>query len=194
MSRRWRVLSWCFFVISSLTISSCQNSKYDGPEYQQKIYEATDALAQDYAKSHDMSIINVGLFFELNNKSPTLWGFWLRGLSATRFEDCRKEMVTLVGHFWKMVQQHPISQEFFEKSRSYEKLNGKMSVELIGVKIDYWNSFNNRPPLPFIAQAFFHDGKFYYYQADPRTQALVLVFEESYEDALAKVKSENDQK
>jgi hypothetical protein len=176
-----RVILGCLLFMST---ASCQDPKYGGPEFVQKSYEAIDAFAQAYAKSHDMEFINVGLFADLD-KSPLIWGVWLRGFKPSRFAACRKEMTALVQDYWKTIQENPNAKKHFEHRMSKEKRTGVMSVAFCGLKVDYWNKYNNRPPLPFIAQAFFHDGRFYYYQADPETQALILVFEESYEEALS---------
>jgi hypothetical protein len=42
----------------------------------------------------------------------------------------------------------------------------------------------NRPKPPYIAQILFQNCHFYFYEADPTTQALRLIFKESYENVV----------
>ncbi len=60
----------------------------------------------------------------------------------------------------------------------------EIAIQHISFRIAFWDKNNNRPPAPFLAEIHFFDGKFHYYEANPHTQALQLVFEESYEDGL----------
>lgn len=179
----FRASLYCMLAIFALPLCSCNKSKYGGPTYEQELYQGIEKYALTYADSHKMQLVNVGLFGELE-KSTLLWSFWLRASHTDQLQDCRKQMIYLAKDYWTFLKKNPFAKVSFENSTRFKDLNGKMVIKLCGIKIDYWNSFNNRPPLPYIAQAFFRDGKFYYYQADPRTQALVLIKEESYEEAM----------
>ena len=55
---------------------------------------------------------------------------------------------------------------------------------MIALKIAFWDHNVNRPKAPNLSEILFMKGTFYYYEANPKTQALVLVHEESYDDAM----------
>lgn len=185
MTFKKMVTHFCIAYFTLLGFSSCKAAKYTGPEYERKIYEDIDAFAQKYGNTHHMKLINVGSFPELEPKNTVLFGFWLSGNSRTDLQECRKSFISLVKDFWKMIQDNSLSQECIESANRFRKVKIDLSLDYVGIKIAYWDKNMDRPPLPYIAQAFFYDGKFHYYQADPETQALKLILVEPYDEAIA---------
>ncbi len=98
--------------------------------------------------------------------------------------------------FFNTLCEDQLATECFEEvklklpSLKLEKLNRN----LIGVKIAYWDENVTRPKAPFLSEIDFYEDKFRYFEADPKTQALTLVLEESYEDAMKQLKADTKRK
>lgn len=58
----------------------------------------------------------------------------------------------------------------------------------LALKIAFWDNNVNRPKSPDLAEIFFSEGTFYFYEADALTQSLILVGKESYEETVKKTK------
>ncbi len=83
------------------------------------------------------------------------------------------------------VMKKRILSEFDRRKISHSgTLTPDMALQYISFRIAFWDKNNNRPAAPYLSEIHFFDGIFHYYEADPKTQALKLVFEESYEEGL----------
>jgi hypothetical protein len=75
-----------------------------------------------------------------------------------------------------------------QKQKRYPKyFPEKLSLKNVGIRIAFWDQNVERPKAPYLAEIDFYENTFRYYEADPQTQALKLVLEESYEKALSQV-------
>ena len=61
----------------------------------------------------------------------------------------------------------------------------QVNMNQIGFKIAYWDKNVERPQAPHLAEIRFIGRILYYYEADPKTQALRLVLQEPYDEAMA---------
>ena len=173
------------FVFSCI-LKLCEN-KYSGPQYEADLYQMIDDYAVAYGKNNNTELIHVGNFAYSSNSIR--FGMWLRCYAAEELQQGRNRAITLACDFYNMLQQNKIVSNYFAELKRYYALDSADEINLytIGIKIAYWDKQVNRPQPPYLAEITFLDEKFHYYQADPETQALKLVFEETYEDALANV-------
>jgi len=71
-----------------------------------------------------------------------------------------------------------LSKDFTERRR--KKSLDDFILDHFGFRLAYWDKNMNRPQAPYLAEIQYYNGVFHYYEADPKTQALRLIFEESY--------------
>lgn len=159
--------------------------RYTGPEYQRELMWLIDDYAQAYCKKHNMELIHIGGF---NDKVKTIqFGMWLRSFSENTLEEARVLATSLVVDFLAVLEQDSRAKKCLlelQKSSFFKNYPNVTILDLLGVKIAYWDKEVNRPALPYIADISFYDHIFHYYQAEPRTQKLKLIFEESYKIAV----------
>jgi len=76
----------------------------------------------------------------------------------------------------------PFIEAYAKSSRTLSFEN--FAFKQLGFRISFGNIDGKRPELPYLAEIQLRDKTFYYYEANPETQALELIFEESYDDAI----------
>lgn len=170
----------------SCIVKLCEN-KYSGPQYEADLYQMIDDYTTAYGKKNNSELIHVGNFAFQSKR--LIFGVWLRSYATEDLQQGRIRAIMFVNDFYTMLQQNKLAHIYFEESKRYHPPEGvdKINLKSIGIKIAYWDKQVNRPQPPYLAEITFLDKKFHYFQADPETQALKLVFEETYEDALANV-------
>lgn len=164
--------------------SSCE-SKYSGPDWAQDAYWMMDKYATKYGKAHDMDLVNVGNFDE--KRYTMLYGLWFRSYSNLTLQEGKSLATNLVSDFLQTLQNNQQALRYLEESRRGVFVNifpEKITPQTVGIKIAFWDKNVQRPLPPYLAEITFYDNTFRYYQTDPRTQALVLIKEESYEEAI----------
>jgi hypothetical protein len=90
---------------------------------------------------------------------------------------------SLVKQFWQMLQKDPIVHkhiEFYQK-RGIPNANG-IALERAAFRIGFWDAEVNRPKAPFLAEILYLNRVIYYYEADPITQEIHLVYKEDYDE------------
>ncbi len=170
---------YLYFLAVNLTAN-----KYNGPQYEADLYQMVDDYATAYCKKNNTQLIDVGDF---TNPSKHLWfGVWLTCGDAEDLQRGRTRAIAFVKDFSSTLQQSKVANEYFQQSKRNHRSETVDSINpnLFGVKIAYWDKNVNRPQPPYLAEVTYCRGTFYYYQADPKTQALNLIFKESYEDAI----------
>lgn len=175
-------------LILALT-TSCEK-KYCGPPYEIKYYEMTENYAKKYFKHDDIELIHIGDFTYPEDR--IMFGLWFRSYSSESIDEGRIRAVAFLNDWLEMMQHNEVAKTYFEESkRHYRPVPASLDHHIMGVKIAYWDKSVNRPKAPYLAEIIFSKDKFRYYEADPDTQALRLVLEESYDDAMSRV---NDKK
>ncbi len=92
-----------------------------------------------------------------------------------------KALVTpIVCNFVEEIKQNGYVQEYVKSYHDTSPTQAKVVI-----KIAFWDEEVNRPKPPYLAAIVFGNNTFHYYQADPETQSLQLVYQESYEEAIA---------
>lgn len=180
-----------FFILSicallGLSSYGCARDKYTGPPSTVAIDLMLDKYATDYGKAHNMELIQIGKFKESSHQMR--FGIWLRAYSPVTLQAGRDLAAALVSNLWQTLKESPKAHTYFEDTKQSipKEYRNEMCVQNVGVKIAYWDKDVNRPLPPHLAEISFYDGKFHYYQADPKTQALNLILEETYAEAVAK--------
>lgn len=172
-------LFWLYVLVHKAT-----KSKYNGPQYSTDVQWMIDDFTTQWCKTHNAELIDIGNFRE--KSSNIEYGFWLRSYSSQPLPEAQHDAKALVASFWNMLENDKRTLVYFEKTKRTirEHLREKLSVGLVGVKIAYWDKDENRPLPPYVAEVVFYDNTFYYYQADPETQALKLILVEPYNEAI----------
>lgn len=179
-----------YLYLASPSFLKCFEPKYYGPEYERNTSWMIDEYAHNYCKNRPMELLHVGNFTDAPNHY-ILFGLWLRSYAKQNLQEARLEAVTLVQDFWKTIEHDTRSIVSFEQSKKFmpPEYRDRLSLNLVGVKIAYWDKNVNRPLPPYISEVTFYNSTFCYYEADPRTQALRIVLEESFDDACRLVSS-----
>ncbi len=160
---------------------------YSGPPKERQASWMIDAFATQYCQKHNMQLIHIGDFTEpLHNIA---FGLWLRSFSSQTLDEGRLEALHLVNDFLLLLQNDDRAKSYYDSRKEYSRNKREpdtITLSAVGVKIAYWNKEVHRPLPPHLSEVSFYDNTFYYYVADPETQALQLLAQESYEDALQK--------
>ncbi len=120
----------------------------------------------------------------------TDYGIWVTAKTDETVKSGRENAVKFLQDYLKEIQANKETTKYFEYNciARPSKYSGKISLKNVGFRIAYWNDQVERPKAPFLSEIDFYDNTFRYYEADPKTQALKLVLEESYEKALDSLK------
>jgi hypothetical protein len=162
---------------------------YLGPPDERALNWELDAFGHEIAKQYGMKFHKVGSILESR--------FAYYGLIFQDFhhlitlDEARIMATTVIENFWKKLQNNPVVLKNIEaRNEEVIRYNGKTILPNtaqfndVALRIDFWDENVERPSSPYIAQIIFSEGLFYYYEADPKTQELKLVFKEPYEEAL----------
>ncbi len=177
-------IALCFLMF--ILFIKFREPKYSGPKYESALYQRLDDIATEYGKKNNCELIHIGDFTEPSKHLR--YGIWLRCYSSEGLQQGRTRAVALVEKFLATIQQDPLSQTYFEETKRKfprQKLDSP-NLKQLGIKIVYWDKNVNRPQPPYLSEIAFYDEKFHYYQVDPKTQALRLILEESYAEAIEK--------
>lgn len=101
----------------------------------------------------------------------------------------RKFALPIVDDFVHMLSECPIERAK-KKNCQNSYIQDEPQVHKISLKIAFWDENVERPHKPYLAEILFSKGIFYYYYANPKTQKLKLVSQESYEETVKNTKYE----
>jgi len=177
--------SFTLLLISCLLIfSSCIQSRYSPVKKYRDRSIALENFGQSTARNFKLRFLFEGNYTTPNNT-----------LSCVSFTDTKNVQLNqgrilatqLAENFTAFnLSNSVLKQSFQEAFESYSCTESFSDFVLkkLGFRITYWNENLDRPKAPYLAEIQFRDNTFYYYEADPQTQALKLIFEESYENAI----------
>jgi len=186
-----------FFSALAALPGFAEKEKYCGPDYQKKMVWALDKFGCKLAQKHQLQFFRVGDFSDVtpyhyyafsftSDKSRTLEEG--RVLGATLFEEIRQAIYTL-----PEVEVHrKTTHEKFDKNTPYPPTP---DLRDLCFKVVFWDENVDRIMPPRLAQILLFEKVLSYYEADPKTQELRLVYQEPFEEALAYKKGlEQDKK
>ncbi len=151
--------------------------------------QATKSTAsiKNFIKSYDSGryyYIASGPFTYLPPEAS--YGIWVRTQTEESVQSGREKAVKFLHDYVKALQTDKETTKYFEYQciQYPKKYSGKLSLKNVGVRIAYWDEQVERPKAPYLSEIDFYDNTFRYYEADPKTQGLRLIREESYEKAI----------
>lgn len=177
-------------ILASFFIIACFCS-WEGQIPYENSEKATINFARKKAYIYKLNYLNctTTYFEKFYLKS---WGFALTGNESTfkTLEEIRPIALDLANSFLELVNTDENFKEYQRLRRPRLIDLDKVSLEkVIAFKVAYWDKNFDRPLAPYIADFRFMDGKFSYYYADPKTQALQLILTETLEEAMKKMES-----
>ena len=129
---------------------------------------------------------------QFGDYTPFEIAFW--GTSQLTKDAARKLAAECSSEFLKFVQHDKRTLDFMSERSKNKRINDDATfpeVRHIGLRISFWDENIDRQPEPYIAEIRLYEGKFKYFTADDG-QRLVLVHEESFDEAQAFLKSLSD--
>ncbi len=143
---------------------------------------SSDAI-KNFATKYDggrFGFIATGTLHHL--PQDAIFGLWVTAKTQETIKSGRELALAFVNAYLNELTTNKDTIKWFatECSSYPNRFSGKVSLKNVGVRIAFWDQNVERPKAPFLAQIDFQDGKFRYYEADPKTQALRLVLEEPY--------------
>ena len=171
----------------SFFVSSCTAPKYCGTKEDREIAYTIEDFGKSRARAFGMHFLLVGKATFGENTRNCVAFTDSRNISLP---DGRNLAVALAQQFVALNKTDALIQQDFSKAYSgYSKRKETLDQYIInhlGFRIAYWDAEMNRPKAPHLAEIQFYDGEIHYYEADPQTQALQLVFKETYDDGIKK--------
>ena len=107
--------------------------------------------------------------------------------TTTTLEQARVLGANLVEDFKKMLDTSPDMKfylKYYQDPSHLGLFKNYIEMKKVGYELCFWDHNMDRPKKPYIAAVYFTSCTFRYYVANENTQALELVFEEPYEEAL----------
>lgn len=170
---------------ANLFAQSSVCSLVEHAKLEKKAHAQMTAFAKKYQGGR-FGFISVGnLTSQLDTDS---FAIWVTGKTKETIESGRALAVAFVQAYVKELQTNKDITAYYEfQCKKWPELfSGQIGLKNILVRIAFWDEEVERPQVPYLAEIGFRHGKFQYYQADPKTQGLQLVLEESYDDAVAR--------
>lgn len=170
---------------ANLFAQSSASPLLEHAKLEKKAFAEITAFAKKYQGGR-FGFISVGsLTSELDTDS---FGLWVTGKTKETIESGRALAVAFIQAYVKELQTNKDITAYYElQCKKWPDLfSGQIGLKNILVRIAFWDEDVERPQVPYLAEIDFRHGKFQYYQADPKTQSLQLVLEESYDDAIAR--------
>jgi hypothetical protein len=170
--------------------SNNKREKYYGPDITRKMKWNLDAYGERIAKKYGMTFHRAGNPTTISyNNVP--YGLDIFDDHMITLEEGRILGATIFKDFLHYLQSTPIINEYhayrtekFKKWKGFPAFTAKPEGHQVCLKIGYWDQKFDRPAAPLLAEILYVEGYANYYETDPATQALKLVYREPYEDAL----------
>ena len=169
-----------------------QYPKYFGGDEFVNMCWTLDAYGIEVAKKEGMQFYLVSNVTSSTEPDPDYFLAFFDSHSKTLPEG-RILASSLAQDLWKKVTTSPEVQCYQDDNRKFYANNPyyknifteKANMNQVGFKIAYWDKNVERPQAPYLAEIRFIGGVLHYYEADPQTQALRLIFQELYDQAVA---------
>ena len=171
-----------FIATGLMLLSGCGSPKYHGTKDDIAKSYALERYGMRVAKEQNMQLLIVGNVTDCNEIDYCLT---LRSFQKLNLNQGRILAANHMENFLKMLKSSPEVKEYLVLCHAELLYTPtEVLVDNIAYKIAFWDENINRPEKPYLAEILFADKAFHYFQADPQTQALQLVFQEPYESAL----------
>lgn len=127
--------------------------------------------------------------------SKAIFKIWVTAKTQETIQSGRALALAFTKDYLAELQNNKDTSKWYAYEREHwpQWYSGELNLKYIGVRIAFWDANVERPKAPHLAEIDFYEDKFRYYEADPKTQALKLVFEESYDDAVKQLEATKSQ-
>ena len=144
---------------------------------------AFDRYAREVGKAKGLELLVVG---NVTDAMGIAYCLMMRSAKSMTYDEARPFAIGLVEDFWQMLHKIPEVQGYMDLRvrESRDSYTRELSLKNVGYRLTFWDKEVNRPLPPYVAEVLFVAGTFYYYEADPKTQALRLIHKESYDEAM----------
>jgi hypothetical protein len=155
---------------------------------QVEMNKTLETFGKNSAKTHGMKFLFVG---DATDSQGVRYCIALQCSKPTQLDEGRQFAMNFFNEFYTMLT-HDQSVTIFNQSCRQDDPHfpETIAIEKMGFRIGYWDENTERYKPPYLAQILFADKTFHYYEADPKTQELRLIFKESLDDA-QKIQNEN---
>lgn len=188
ISKLLKLAVYCFAVVAFVALAAKLSACNSGPTLPSvDIEKKSSQHIKDFIKTYQggkFTYIANGTFDK--QPIPEIFGVWITSQKQETLETGRAMAIEFIQAYLTEVQSNKDTLKHFEtrcKTQPH-RFSGKIGLNNIGLRIAFWDENVDRPKAPFLSEIDFSENTFRYYQADPATQALKLVHEESYDAAL----------
>jgi hypothetical protein len=179
---------YCIFAIGCASFLGCVGQhvgQLDSWEERVVLEKRSSEAIKKFIKTYQggrFTCISTGSFC-LPDKA--IFQVWVTAKTQETIQSGRALAVTFIKDYLNEMQNNRDTATWYacERENWPSRYSGKLSPKYIGVRIAFWDENVERPKAPYLAEIDFYEDKFLYYEADPKTQALKLVHEETYEEA-----------
>lgn len=172
------IVIWCI----CFSFASCKEKYGPGPECERNKNRVVAEYGEKIGKKYDMNLIRFRQVIRGTEISEK-YGMSFISHKKITLEEGRVFALSLFNDFSQMLETNPVIQTYIEEFTKIIKTSPcDASQKTISLKITYWDEQMDRRFPPYLAAIIFSEGKFNYYEADPKTQELHLVLSESYDD------------
>ncbi len=152
-----------------------------GSDYYDQVVDLTTKYAERFASENDMKCFHVGICTDGRVNCCTSFGIY--GHERVTLDAAKLFAHRCIGEYYAFLKAQNDVETYFTKIRKpYAPFAPGLYLDYIGVRIGYWTEEMDRMMPPYIAEVRFFNKTYHYYQADPKTQALVEVFQETAEE------------
>jgi len=162
--------------------------RYFGPRDYVDMAWFLDAYALELAKKYDMEFHLAGSFSDETND---IYPLMFMSFQQMTLQQGKEFAIPLIKNFLCELRRSPVVKKYNEyRNESYKDyrypplLTEEPVPEQMALKISFWDKNFDRAKKPYLAEIVFLCGNFYYYQANPETQARELILKESFGDAM----------
>lgn len=156
------------------------------PNYSSNVGKAVFEFAINFCRKNALSLDMIGVVGEHYHDSRH-FDFALRGSQSLKLDEARRLAAKCSNELFDFVRKDRRCLEYIKERSTWT--HGKYPSptpipEQLAFRITFWDENVDRPLAPNIAQIWLLDGKLRYYTAD-ENQRLVLVHEETFDDAVS---------
>ncbi len=182
----------CALAMAGITSTSKLTAETHLIEDQAKVEKRVHANIRSFVKKYKggcFTFISTGTLS--SETTVDLFGLWVTAKTKETIQSGRALALAFTNAYLTDLKSHKDTYVYYEHDcKKWPKIySSPLSLKNVQIRIAFWDEEVERPQAPYLAEIGFQHGKFIYYQADPQTQALTLVFEEAYDDAVKQVES-----
>jgi hypothetical protein len=157
---------------------------YEVPSNNQTITKQTLSFSQSFCLKNQLHHVTSSIGYSFKDTRP--FEIALRGNQQLKLDEARTLIATCSKEFLAFIRSKKEQVEYVKRRKTWpnESFYGDFpEPNHFAIRISFWDEYVNRVPEPYIAEIRVAGESFKYYTAD-EGQRLVLVYEESWDDAM----------